>query len=129
MIWQIDGYANRIDPECLGDAHDRSRFSGERWDAARELARQLDAVTVEEWIARNVSDRNVASLLRLCWQAVVTSNAMDASMLWLCMYARSAGGLMPLINAQTIKIEQGSQSFCNRMAQRLSERIRVGFVV
>ncbi|MFT4570742.1 MAG: monoamine oxidase [Candidatus Binatia bacterium] len=94
---------------------------GEPWRMDEAMA--LDRMTLGDWLRDHASTSFAASVFRIITRAVMAGYPERISLLWFLYYARSAGGLLPLIlndgGAQDQRIVGGSQVISLRMAEAL----------
>ncbi len=97
------------------------------WDAAD--ARELDSMTVEDWLEENAADGSGRLTIDLGTSATLGATPRELSLLWFLFYIRSAGGLRDLLatkgGAQDSRIAGGSQLISIRMAEELGDRVRL----
>ncbi|HEU0032774.1 MAG TPA: flavin monoamine oxidase family protein [Kofleriaceae bacterium] len=92
-------------------------------------ASQLDAQTVADWLDRHVKRRATREMLELATQMIFAAEPRELSMLYFLLYARSGEGLQRLAEiergAQERRFTTGMQSISQRLADRLSARVRL----
>ncbi|MFN8160568.1 MAG: FAD-dependent oxidoreductase [Solirubrobacterales bacterium] len=112
---ELDALAKELDPEAP-------------WEHPR--ARELDAITFEEWLRREVSDDLARGLLR-SWLAggFLAKPANAFSLLQGLWMISGAGGTYELFEPDqclAYRVSGGSQLICLRMAEELGERVLLG---
>jgi monoamine oxidase len=89
----------------------------------------LDRITFDTWMRRNVRTSAARDLLRLAIEAVWAAEPEDISMLHMLFYVRSAGSLDLLLDAeggaQDSRVVGGTQLISLRMADELGDAIRL----
>lgn len=110
---KIDRLAAKVDP-------------ARPWES--ELA-ELDHMTFDTWMRRQVRTAYGRDLMRLAVEAVWAAEPEDISMLHLLFYVRSAGSLGMLLDAeggaQDSRVVGGTQLICQRMADALDGSIHL----
>ncbi|GAM24748.1 hypothetical protein SAMD00019534_079230, partial [Acytostelium subglobosum LB1] len=67
-------------------------------------AAQLDSITVQQWIDRNVYSKITKKLIHIALIAVFSADPAEISLLFALFYFKSAGGVMPCL-----EVEKGAQ--------------------
>lgn len=110
-IWQLEAAARRLPADAPWTADD---------------AEQWDQLSVAQWLQDRVWSRDARSLIRIATHAVFAMEPERISMLQFLAYLRSAGGLMPLLEArggaQDSRIAGGAQQLSERLAEDLVAR-------
>lgn len=87
----------------------------------------LDRITFDTWMRRNVRTSSARDLLRLAIEAVWAAEPEDISMLHMLFYVSSAGSLDLLLDAergaQESRVVGGTQLISKRMADQLGDSI------
>ncbi len=91
-------------------------------------AAELDSMTVESWLCRNVRSRRLRSLFRLLCVALLCAEASQVSMLCFLYYVKSGDGLDVLVSAaeggaQNHLFHGGLHSIGQAMADELDDRL------
>jgi monoamine oxidase len=96
---------------------------------AHPHARELDAVTVESWIAACSYGEGAKRWLRVMTRALFPAEPGEISLLHALFYIRSGNGLERMIgtvnSAQELRITAGAQRLAEGLAAMLEERIRL----
>lgn len=112
-IKKINRLAAKVDPE-------------KPWES--ELA-DLDRITFDTWMRRNVRTAAARDLMRLAIEAVWAAEPEDISMLHMLFYVRSAGSLDLLLDAeggaQDARVAGGTQLISIRLADELGDAVRL----
>ena len=112
-IKKINRLASKVDPEMP-------------WES--ELA-DLDRITFDTWMRRNVRTAAARDMMRLAIEAVWAAEPEDISMLHMLFYVRSAGSLDLLLDAeggaQDSRVRGGTQLISKRLAEELGDVVRL----
>lgn len=94
---------------------------------------ELDGMTFESWIRRNLRTPLGREYFRVATEAVFSTQSSDLSMLHALFYARSGSGLETLLStdrgAQQDRVVGGTWLISDRLATGLGDRIRLGVPV
>jgi monoamine oxidase len=97
------------------------------WEASK--AEELDGQTFESWIRKATRTKTARDAIAMACHAVFAVEPSEISLLHVLFYAASAGGWDDLLDteggAQQDRIVGGSQLISLRMAEALSDRIRL----
>lgn len=98
---------------------------------ASPLARELDAISFQEWIDAQRLPRWVVEMWQIASLGIVTSRARDISMLWWLWYNASNLGLLTTSNdyegaPQEFSVESGLGGLVQRYARSLRAPLRLG---
>lgn len=98
------------------------------WDHPKAL--ELDAQTVEQWLADNVKSERLKQLYRLLCFSLFCAEATQISMLFFLHYIQSGGGLDIMISAdeggaQNFLFHGGVHQIARKMAEELGERLHL----
>ncbi|MBD0689187.1 flavin monoamine oxidase family protein [Streptomyces sp. CBMA123] len=132
-----DGRFPPLDAVALGDLFERL---AELTDTVRPEApwltpdaERLDALTVAEWAERHLTHPDARLFLPLFLGEMCAADPADLSVLHLAFYLRSGGGLRYLNafagGAQQDRIDGGAHQLCQRLAEPLGARVRLGEAV
>jgi monoamine oxidase len=92
-------------------------------------AAALDVMSVEEWKRTNLESEYLRHLFDQVVRTEYTIEPKDFSMLFLLYSIRSAGGFEDLNDLEggnhTLRIKEGMQALCTRLAAQLGERVRL----
>lgn len=98
------------------------------WDAPKAAAH--DRRTFADWIARSLLTRDGRQFLSLVCEMIFGVEPHMVSLLFVLFYARSSGGLASLISVrgghQDLRIKGTPSAVCERLADRLGQRVRLG---
>lgn len=99
------------------------------WDHPR--AEELDAMTVEQWVADNVKTRRMRTSYRLICFSLFCAEAAQISMLFFLHYVKSGDGMEPILSAdaggaQNFLFHGGVHQIARRMGEGLGHRLRLG---
>jgi monoamine oxidase len=84
-------------------------------------ARELDAVTVADWLRQNAQEQQTRETIGLEVETELGS-PRRTSLLWFLFYIRSAGGLHALnVDAQSMRLQGGPQALSKKMAADLGQ--------
>ncbi len=128
------GTIPRLAPHILFDV-DRGRRRLDRlaktvpteapWTAPR--AAELDAMTVETWLRKNVRTRKARRMFEIACGTAFGGSPAQLSLLWTLHIVNSAGGFDALIDteggAQQDRLVGGSQKLSERMARDLGDGV------
>jgi monoamine oxidase len=96
--------------------------------AATANAAELDVMSVEEWKRQNLESEYLRHVFDQLVRTEYTIEPKDFSMLFLLYSIRSAGGFESLVDLDggnhTLRLKEGMQSICIRMAADLGEAIK-----
>ncbi|WP_030239018.1 flavin monoamine oxidase family protein, partial [Streptomyces sp. NRRL S-350] len=96
-------------------------------------AERLDALTAAEWAEQHLSHPDARLFFPLFLGEMCAADPADVSVLHLAFYLRSGGGLRYLNafagGAQQDRIDGGAHQVCERLAERLGARVRLGEAV
>jgi monoamine oxidase len=113
------------------NAMSRAVPGGRPQDAAK--AEEWDRQTVAAWCERNIPLRDVRDMVGLTVRSILSAEPEEVSFLYFLHYVRNAGSVEPLIStkngAQQSRFVEGAQTISLRLAERLGERVRLGFPV
>ncbi|MFG3228466.1 flavin monoamine oxidase family protein [Kitasatospora sp. NPDC048194] len=129
-----DGRFPPLNAVALGDLFDRL---AELTAAVRPQApwltpdaERLDALTAAEWADRHLSHPDARLFFPLFLGEMCAADPADISVLHLAFYLRSGGGLRYLNafagGAQQDRVDGGAHQLCERLAERLGDRVRLG---
>ncbi|MFH9349743.1 flavin monoamine oxidase family protein [Kitasatospora sp. NPDC017646] len=129
-----DGRFPPLNAVALGDLFERL---AELTDAVRPEApwltpdaEELDNLTAAEWAEQHLTHPDAALFFPLFLGEMCAADPADISVLHLAFYLRSGGGLRYLNafagGAQQDRIDGGAHQLCERMAERLGTRVRLG---
>ncbi|MFD4534842.1 flavin monoamine oxidase family protein [Kitasatospora sp. NPDC058397] len=129
-----DGRFPPLDGVALGDLFDRL---SELTDTVRPEApwltpgaERLDALTAAEWAEQHLTHPDARLFFPLFLGEMTAADPADISVLHLAFYLRSGGGLRYLNafagGAQQDRISGGAHQVCERLAERLGHRVRLG---
>ncbi len=94
-----------------------------------ERAAELDAISIAEWIARNVRTEAARTMLRIAIQAIFAIELKSISLLFFLHYTHAGGSFTRLAEvregAQTFRLKGGAQQLSERLAERLGEELRL----
>jgi len=98
------------------------------WDHPR--AAELDAMTVEHWLALNVRSERMRSLYRLLCFSLFCAEASQISMLFFLHYVKSGDGIERIISAdqgggQNFLFKGSLHQIARRMGDDLGDRLRL----
>ncbi len=98
------------------------------WDHPQ--AQELDAQTVEQWLAGHVKSERIKQLFRLLCFSLFCAEAAQISMLFFLHYIQSGGGLDVMISAdqggaQNFLFHGGVHQIAGKMAEELGERLHL----
>lgn len=96
---------------------------------AHPNAKELDAQTVEQWMADNVGSERLKQLYRLLCFSLFCAEATQISMLFFLHYVQSGGGMDIMVSAdkggaQNFLFHGGVHQIARKMAEELGERLR-----
>ncbi|UGS38932.1 flavin monoamine oxidase family protein [Capillimicrobium parvum] len=98
------------------------------WDAPD--ARDLDAQTLESWLAAHMRTEHGLSFWRMLVPALFSAETDQMSLLHFLFYIRSGGMIDMLVatggGAQDSRVTGGSQTIASRMAEQLGDAVRLG---
>lgn len=87
----------------------------------------LDALTIGEWVRQRTRTQSVRRVVTAAVRVIMGEDPDAVSALHFLSYARSAGGLRPLIEieggAQQDRLVGGAQQLCERLAEGLDVRL------
>ncbi|MFD8753888.1 flavin monoamine oxidase family protein [Kitasatospora sp. NPDC059577] len=96
-------------------------------------AERLDTLTAAEWAEQHLSHPDARLFFPLFLGEMCAADPADVSVLHLAFYLRSGGGLRYLNafagGAQQDRIDGGAHRLCERLAERLGDRVRLGEAV
>ncbi|MFJ4186700.1 flavin monoamine oxidase family protein [Kitasatospora sp. NPDC089509] len=129
-----DGRFPPLDAVALGDLFERLT---ELTDAVRPEApwltpdaERLDALTAADWAEQHVTHPDARLFFPLFLGEMCAADPADLSVLHLAFYLRSGGGLRYLNafagGAQQDRIDGGAHQLCERLAEPLGARVRLG---
>ncbi|MFD0402379.1 flavin monoamine oxidase family protein [Kitasatospora sp. NPDC127121] len=129
-----DGRFPPLDGVALGDLFDRlSELTAAVRPEAPWLtpdAERLDALTAAEWAEQHLTHPDARLFFPLFLGEMTAADPADISVLHLAFYLRSGGGLRYLNafagGAQQDRIAGGAHQVCERLAERLGRRVRLG---
>ncbi|MFD5463415.1 flavin monoamine oxidase family protein [Kitasatospora sp. NPDC127059] len=130
----LDGRFPPLNAVALGDLFERL---AELTDAVRPEApwltpdaERLDALTAAEWAEQHLTHPDARLFFPLFLGEMCAADPADVSVLHLAFYLRSGGGLRYLNafagGAQQDRIDGGAHQLCERLAERLGARVRLG---
>jgi monoamine oxidase len=97
------------------------------------MAEELDSMTVESWLQKQLQTGSTKKLFNILTKAVFAAEPADLSMLFFLFYVHSGGGLMKLaeINdgAQQTRFEGGAQQLATGLANHLQDELVLEQVV
>ncbi|MFJ2865718.1 flavin monoamine oxidase family protein [Kitasatospora sp. NPDC087314] len=128
-----DGRFPPLNAVALGDLFDRlsELTAAVRPDAPwlSPDAGRLDALTAAEWAEQHLTHPDARLFFPLFLGEMTAADPADVSVLHLAFYLRSGGGLRYLNafagGAQQDRIAGGAHQVCERLAERLGERVRL----
>ena len=93
-------------------------------------AKELDAQTVEQWLAVNVKSARLRQLYRLLCFSLFCAEAAQISMLFFLHYVQSGGGMDIMVSvdeggAQNFLFHGGVNQIARKMAEELGDRLRL----
>jgi monoamine oxidase len=95
------------------------------WKAPR--AEELDALTVDSWLRKNVRNRRARRLFEIACGTALGLTPAQISLLWMLHIVNAAGGFDALIDteggAQQDRLVGGSQKISERMAEELGDAV------
>ncbi|WP_165498632.1 flavin monoamine oxidase family protein [Streptomonospora litoralis] len=94
------------------------------WQAP--LADRLDALSLQDWLARAPVDQRTARLLGAAAWAFTTAPPHGLSLLAFLQWLKPAGGLSALWRETPWRIRGGAQQVARRLAARLGDRVLCG---
>ena len=101
------------------------------WESAD--ADELDAQTLDAWLAANTEDPVALRFFRMLVPALFCAEAPTMSLLHFLFYVKSGNGLTRLTSitggAQEARVVGGTHQISERMAQQLGDRVRLNAVV
>ncbi|MFJ8623076.1 flavin monoamine oxidase family protein [Kitasatospora sp. NPDC093550] len=129
-----DGRFPPLNAVALGDLFDRlaELTAGVRPEAPwlTPDAERLDTTTAAEWAERHLTHPDARRFFPLFLGEMCAADPADVSVLHLAFYLRSGGGLRYLNafagGAQQDRIDGGAHQVCERLAERLGGRVRLG---
>ncbi|MFE6051517.1 flavin monoamine oxidase family protein [Kitasatospora sp. NPDC056446] len=129
-----DGRFPPLDAVALGDLFERlAELTAAVTPQAPWLtpdAERLDALTAAEWADRHLSHPDARLFFPLFVGEMCAADPADISVLHLAFYLRSGGGLRYLNafagGAQQDRVDGGAHRLCERLAERLGTRVRLG---
>ncbi|MER7580145.1 FAD-dependent oxidoreductase [Kitasatospora sp. NPDC097691] len=96
-------------------------------------AERLDTLTAAEWAEQHLAHPDARLFFPLFLGEMCAADPADISVLHLAFYLRSGGGLRYLNafagGAQQDRIDGGAHQLCERLAERLGDRVRLGEAV
>ncbi|MEO0607008.1 MAG: FAD-dependent oxidoreductase [Pseudomonadota bacterium] len=97
---------------------------------AHPKAKELDAQTVEQWLADNVRSERLKRLYRLLCFSLFCAEAAQISMLFFLHYIKSGGGMDVMVSAdkggaQNFLFHGGVNQIARKMAEELGDRLRL----
>ncbi|MCB9567670.1 MAG: FAD-dependent oxidoreductase [Myxococcales bacterium] len=96
-------------------------------------AAELDALSVAEWLARNVRSRAARAMLEIATHAIFAAEPAALSFLYFLHYTHAGGSFTRLAEvregAQSYRLAGGAQQLAIRLAEPIADRIRLSTVV
>ncbi|MFF1868883.1 flavin monoamine oxidase family protein [Kitasatospora herbaricolor] len=93
-------------------------------------AERLDTLTAADWAERHLSHPDARLFFPLFLGEMMAADPADVSVLHMAFYLRSGGGLRYLNafagGAQQDRVAGGAHQICDRLAERLGARVRLG---
>ena len=97
-------------------------------ESARDAA-EFDATTVADWARREIRTAPVRAVFDIALRTVFGAEAGELSLLYFLHYLHSSGGFLQLIEikggAQQDRFVEGAMTIAERMADRLSDRVKL----
>jgi monoamine oxidase len=143
----LDGQVIRTNDGSFGLPAESAEEVGRLWEeietraAAVSLAspwespdaEQLDAQTLDTWLAASTKDPGALRFLRMLVPALFSATAPSMSLLHFLFYVKSGSGLTLLASttggAQESRVVGGTHRISERMAEELGDRVRLDAVV
>lgn len=98
--------------------------------ASAEGAAELDAVTVADWLARNVRSRGARTMMEIATHAIFAAEPASISLLYFLFYTHSGGSFTRLAEvrdgAQAARLRGGAQQLSTRLAEPLGGDLSLG---
>eukprot|EP01062_Namystynia_karyoxenos_P025404 TRINITY_DN19999_c0_g1_i1.p1 TRINITY_DN19999_c0_g1~~TRINITY_DN19999_c0_g1_i1.p1 ORF type:complete len:578 (+),score=161.57 TRINITY_DN19999_c0_g1_i1:90-1736(+) len=119
LLWRVDWMASSVPVDCPERA---------------PRAKEWDAVTIAQWLEKNVSRQELRETVHAAVGAVFVEEAHNMSFLWFLMYVHAAGGFQALTDAaggaQDRRFVNGSMTLSERLATQLAgEALTLGATV
>lgn len=96
-------------------------------------ARKLDSQTFWSWCQRNVATPTARGFLTMVTEAAYCAHPADLSLLHILYYASASGGFRYLLEInrgiQKYRFEGGAHSIPRKLAERLTDEVRLGAAV
>jgi monoamine oxidase len=96
-------------------------------------ARALDAVSVEEWKRANLDSKYLGDVFDQIVRTEYTIEPKDVSMLFFLYCVKTSGGLDAMFDSEggshTFRVVEGLAAVCERMAEKLGDRVMLGYQV
>ncbi|MFI8459910.1 flavin monoamine oxidase family protein [Kitasatospora sp. NPDC085464] len=132
-----DGRFPPLDAVALGDLFERlAELTAAVRPEAPWLtpdAERLDTLTAADWAEQHLAHPDARLFFPLFLGEMCAADPADVSVLHLAFYLRSGGGLRYLNafagGAQQDRIDGGAHQLCERLAERLGDRVRLGEAV
>jgi len=100
---------------------------------AAERAAEYDALSIGEWIGRNVRTQAARTMLKIAIHAIFAAELSSISLLYFLHYTHAGGSFTRLAEvregAQTYRLVGGAQQLADRLAQGLGDELRLGSAV
>jgi monoamine oxidase len=90
-------------------------------------ATELDAMSVDEWLRRNVRSRRARRVVEIATNAIFAAEPRDLSLLWFLFYLHSGGGIVKLSSieggGQAMRFVGGAQPLSEGLSERLERPV------